>query len=109
VALQRGPLIYCLEAVDNGGHVRTLVIPPDARLDARHQAELLGGVTVIQGPALAVHRDEWPDALYLPSTRISGVTETEFTAVPYFANANREPGEMMVWMPETASRAEPVQ
>ena len=32
VAFQRGPLVYCLEAVDNGGHVRNLVIPPEAPL-----------------------------------------------------------------------------
>ena len=102
------PLVYCLEAVDNGGRVRNLVIPPEAQLSAQHRAELLGGVTVIQGPALAVHREPWPDQLYLPCSDMPGVTPTEFTAIPYFANANRQPGEMMVWMAETASKAEPL-
>ena len=109
VALQRGPIVYCLEAVDNGGHVRNLVIPPDAPLAAeQHRADLLGGVTVIKGPASASHRVEWPDTLYLPSASMPGVTNVEFTAIPYFANANRQPGEMMVWMAETADRAEPL-
>jgi DUF1680 family protein len=108
VALQRGPLIYCLEAVDNNGHVRNLVIPPEAQLSAQHRADLLGGVTVIQGPAFAMHRVAWPDQLYLPSSSVPGVTNVEFTAIPYFANANRQPGEMMVWMAETASKAEPL-
>jgi hypothetical protein len=108
VALQRGPLVYCLEAMDNGGHVRNLVIPPEAQLSARHRANVLGGVTVIQGPALALHREAWPDRLYLPSASVPGVTNTGFTAIPYFANANRQPGEMMVWMAETASKAEPL-
>jgi DUF1680 family protein len=106
VALQRGPLVYCLEAADNGGQVRHLAIPPDAPLTAEHRATLLGGVTVIQGPAIAVHRAVWPDTLYLPADQVPGLTNTRFVAVPYFANANRQPGEMRVWMPETPSQAE---
>ena len=65
-------------------------------------------MTVIQGPALAVHRVEWPDRLYLPSANVPGVTDTSFTAIPYFANANRQPGEMMVWMAETPAQAVPL-
>jgi hypothetical protein len=105
MALQRGPVVYCLEGVDNHGHVRNLVMPPEAKLSATHRAELLGGVTVIRGAALALHRLDWPDTLYLPSARVPGRTNVEFAAVPYFANANREPGEMMVWMAETAAQA----
>ena len=108
VALARGPLIYCLEAVDNGGQVRNLVIPPGVPLGAEHCPDLLGGVTVLRGPALALSRAEWPDELYLPSARVPGVKHVEFTAIPYFANANRQPGDMMVWLAETASHAEPL-
>lgn len=108
VALQRGPLVYCLEALDNGGQVRNLVIPPEAPLGAQHRVGLLGGVTVITGPARALHQAEWPDALYLPSASVPGVAPVEFTAIPYFANANRQPGEMMVWMAEAPSQAEPL-
>lgn len=108
VALQRGPIVYCLEAVDNDGHVRNLVVPPDARLNAEYRANLLGGVTVIRGQAIALHRVDWPDTLYLPSTAVPGAQPVEFTAIPYFANANRQPGEMRVWMPETPDRATPL-
>ena len=108
VALQRGPIVYCLEAVDNGGQVRNLVIPPDAQLKAQYRADLLGGVTVITGPALGLQRMEWRDTLYLPFASMPGVTNVEFTAIPYFANANRQAGEMMVWMADTANQAEPL-
>lgn len=108
VALQRGPLVYCLEAVDNEGHVRHLVVPPTARLSAQHRADLLGGITILQGPALAVHRATWPDQLYLASAEDPGITPTRFTAIPYFANANRQPGEMEVWMAETVQQANPL-
>lgn len=105
MALQRGPLVYCLEAVDNGGHVQNLVIPPDVPLTTQHRTDLLGGVTVIKGQALALQRTAWPEALYLASTTVPGATHVEFTAIPYFANANRAPGEMAVWMAETPDRA----
>jgi hypothetical protein len=94
--------------MDNGGHVHNLIIPSEAPLSAQYCADLLGGVTVIKGPAFAGHRVDWPDTLYLPSARVPGVTPVEFTAVPYFANANRQPGEVMVWMAETANLAEPL-
>ena len=108
VALQRGPLIYCLEGVDNGGQVRNLVIPPEALLSAEHRTDLLGGVTVIKGAAVSLRRAVWPDTLYLPAASVPGgvPANVEFTAIPYFANANRQPCEMMVWMAESASRAE---
>ena len=108
VALQRGPLVYCLEAMDNGGHARNLVIPSDTQLSSQHRADLLGGVTVIQGPALATHRAAWPDQLYVPFTKLPGVTNTQFMAIPYFANANRQPSEMQVWIAETAQQEIPL-
>lgn len=108
VALQRGPLVYCLEGADHGGHVRHLVISPDAPLGAPHRADLLGGVTVITGPALALRRAAWPASLYLPSADVPGVNPVTFTAIPYFANANRQPGEMRVWMADTPGAAEPL-
>jgi DUF1680 family protein len=108
VALRRGPLVYCLEAVDNHGHVRNLVIPPEVQLNVQHRADLCGGVSVIQGSAWSVHRAAWPEQLYLPCAQVPGVTQTQFTAIPYFANANRQPGEMEVWIAETAQQATPL-
>lgn len=99
VALQRGPLVYCLEAADNHGLVHNLGLPAEARLTAEHRPGLLGGVTIIQGPALA--QSEWPDNLYVPEASAPRSTKTKFTAIPYYANANREPGEMTVWLPQT--------
>jgi uncharacterized protein len=110
VALQRGPLVYCLEAVDNGGHVRNLVIPPQGQLQVRWWPDLLGGVDVIKGPALALERQSvWPDkSLYLPSNKTVAITNVEFTAIPYYAQDNRQPGEMEVWVAEDESHAQPV-
>jgi DUF1680 family protein len=91
VALERGPVVYCAEAVDNGGRVHTLVLPDDAPLEARSRAGLLGGVTVIEGRALGLS----------PATDGRSVVtrEQDFVAIPYYAWAHRGEGEMAVWLP----------
>lgn len=86
VALERGPLVYCAEGVDNGGSVLDLILPDAAALEARRRPDLLGGVTVIEGAALS--RD--------------GKART-LTAIPYYAWSNRGPGEMAVWLPRQAA------
>lgn len=105
VALQRGPLVYCLEGNDNGGNLHNLVIPPDAKFTAEKRADLLGGVTVVRGNALALHQANSADSLYQLSSTVPGATNVEFTAIPFFANANRQPSEMMVWIAESPQKA----
>jgi uncharacterized protein len=70
-AIQRGPLVYALEAVDNGSGLDELVLPLDASLTSSFRPTLLGGVQV--------------------------VTDGRRLAIPYFAWSNRGPGEMVVW------------
>jgi DUF1680 family protein len=91
VALERGPVVYCAEGVDNGGQVLNLVLPDDASLQARHRADLLGGVTVIEGQALALHPAE--------DGRSVVTRKQHFVAVPYYAWGHRGSGEMEVWLP----------
>jgi DUF1680 family protein len=103
VALQRGPIVYCLEGVDNGGRVLHLALPRDADVVAEHRPDLLGGVTVINGTALAPSEKEWDAKLY----RTTGQSNTvKFTAVPYYSWDHRDPGEMVVWLPEDSALAE---
>lgn len=101
VALMRGPVVYCLEGVDNGGRVRNLCLPVDsgefeAGLKAEFDPDFLGGCVKVSGRALSVSFDK--DSLV---TR-----EISFTAVPYSTWDNRSPGEMVVWMAEQPERAE---
>ena len=93
VALQRGPVVYCLEAADNDGRVTNLSLPPDGELKTEHRPDLLGGVTVVKGKALARQAEGEPNK------------PVEFTAVPYHAWDHREPGEMAVWLPEDPALA----
>ncbi len=86
VALMRGPIVYCLEGIDNGGKALDIVLAKDARLTAEHRADLLGGVTVIRGQGL-----------------LGGTKPVDITAVPYYAWQNRGIGEMTVWIIEDKS------
>jgi len=90
VAIERGPVVYCVEAVDHGGSVFNLSLPDEARLSAEHRADLLGGVTVVKGRAVAKRRDEQGHLV---------TEQTPLLAIPYYAWANRQVGEMIVWLP----------
>ncbi|MCK4294000.1 MAG: glycoside hydrolase family 127 protein, partial [Planctomycetes bacterium] len=84
VALMRGPITYCFEAVDNPNvDVLSAALPREAELRAEHRDRLLGGVTVLQGKGL--------DGRQRPVT---------LTAVPYYSWANREKGAMTIWIKE---------
>ena len=76
-AIQRGPILYALEAIDNGGSVNDLKIPLETSLSAAFKADMLNGVDVITGK----------------------VGDRTVTAIPYYAWNNRGKGEMAVWVP----------
>ena len=75
IALERGPLLYALEAPDNpGGKVRNLVISRDTQLTAEYKPEMLKGVEVIEGRALSLSYDAQGAVLK---------NQQPFTAIPY--------------------------
>ena len=105
VALQRGPLIYCLEQADHPtADVWDIALPDDAEIGAEYRADLLDGVTILRAQGVATDPSEWEGALYAPYLRHSEMEThlVEIAAVPYFAWANREEGPMQVWIPTAA-------
>jgi DUF1680 family protein len=97
VALQRGPVVFCAEGVDNGGHARNLALPRGAPVEARFEPALFGGAVTLRGRALALERGGDGERR---------AREVDFTAVPYHLWDNREGGEMVVWLPESPELAE---
>ena len=91
VALQRGPLVYCVEGADNNGKAWDLILPDGAAFKTAYQKDLLEGVTTIQFQA--------------PTVQISGDGQTvttevkTITAIPYYAWCNRGQNPMQVWLP----------
>ncbi len=96
LALQRGPLVYCLEQCDHREPLSSLYLPLDAELEAVHEPGLLGGVTVITGKVNAVTPSEWKTTLY---QSVAKPRKVALKAIPYYAWDNREAGPMEVWLP----------
>ncbi|ELZ28481.1 hypothetical protein C474_15274 [Halogeometricum pallidum JCM 14848] len=96
VAVERGPLVYCAEAVDNDRPLHQYALASNAVIDAKRRDDLLGGVTVLEADGEVPALDGWDGTLYRPDDE----TDTEsarLRMVPYYAWDNREPGEMQVW------------
>lgn len=99
VALQRGPIIYCLEEADNGAALAGVSLPREARLSYAFDAGLFGGVGTLRGDALRVAPARWGGELYQPEPYRDAAQEPfTFRAIPYCFWANRQPGEMRVWL-----------
>jgi DUF1680 family protein len=90
IALQRGPLVYCAEWVDNKGKTSNLFIPSTTTFKETFKPELLNGVIVLEAevPAVIINGDSIHTA------------KQTLTAIPYYSWANRGKGEMNVWFPQ---------
>jgi len=100
VALQRGPVVYCVEECDNPQVPLTrLALPRSAGLEARPEAGLLGGVTVLEGDAVARAAGQWGERLYSAAPE-PAPEAVRLRAVPYCAWDNRAAGQMLVWLRE---------
>jgi DUF1680 family protein len=98
LALQRGPLVYCLEEVDHPGAapLDRLAVSAEAEFTTEFKPDLLGGVTVIHGQGKVIDDQGWEDQLYRGEPPVA--KEIALTAVPYCVWGNRKPGEMRVWL-----------
>lgn len=99
IALQRGPLVYCLEGPDNPDQqVLNMVVDPHQTFATAFRPDLLDGVTIIKGEAVSTKRT------------LEGKIETtpeKMIAIPYYTWANRGGNEMTVWIPATLQKALP--
>jgi DUF1680 family protein len=101
VAIQRGPVVYCLESADlpEGVGVLEVRIPADVKLRPRIDSQLFGErVTVLEGQAERIPRGEWSGQLYRALQDLEP-PKIDIRLVPYYAWGNRAPGEMTVWIP----------
>jgi uncharacterized protein len=98
VALRRGPLVYCLERIDNPAPLNRICLSRDAVFKVQFEDNLLGGVVTLQASAASEGAEDWPHTLYRPEP--PRTSPASIKAVPYYAWDNREPGEMLVWLRE---------
>jgi len=91
LALQRGPVVYAVEGIDQGGSLAGARLAPTGEIDADWRPDLLGGVVALVAPA--------PEPAPSPPPAPASTRSGRLLAIPYFAWSNRGPGEMAVWLP----------
>lgn len=97
VAIQRGPIIYCMEEADNAAPLDLYHLPAKPAFQYVYQPELLQGVGTIEVDALRCEADHQDDQLYHDYRRPE-VKQQRIQLIPYYAWVNRTPGEMQVWI-----------
>jgi DUF1680 family protein len=100
VAVQRGPIVYCLESPDlpPGVDISDVRIPTDMRLTAGYDQRLLDGVVVLEGKALAQPQGDWSGKLYR-EIKPAELRPFNVKFIPYSVWQNRGRSEMSVWLP----------
>lgn len=91
IAIERGPVVYCLEGIDNNNNLNTIILPDNAPLSVKFQPAKLNGINEISGEAIV---------LEIATDGLSVLTKKQpFTAIPYYAWSNRGINQMKVWLP----------
>jgi DUF1680 family protein len=105
VAVERGPLVYCLEQKDQaaGKALFDLSLASGA-FESEFKPKLLGGVLVLRHPGRAAARPLNTQPLYSPvnARTADASSPVTLTFIPYYAWANREPQPMVVWVPRAS-------
>ena len=101
-AIARGPILYCLETADNPDvQLARVKIDPQSQPNAEYVPNLLSGIVSLQFVGRRMPLDKnWEGQLYRPYThnkRNYRGRAIKLIAIPYYAWANREPGEMQIW------------
>src|SRR5262249_61590858 len=104
VAVQRGPIVYCLEQLDqpNTPTLADVALASNRLADKEfrpeHKTDLLDGVTVLHHNGLARENSATSEPLYMAAGADSPKMKSqELVLIPYYAWANRKPSQMEVW------------
>lgn len=104
LALQRGPIVYCIEQCDQSVSLKDIAIRSDATIGVSGKDPSLGNAIVLEADGLAASSDRWRgNELYRP---IPSARSIRVRAIPYYAWDNRDAGPMEVWIP-TSQRPAP--
>ncbi len=100
VAIERGPLVYCIEQVDQSADVNDLRVNADAELRAVWDATVCGGVMILEAEGTVFDAREWDGKLYRETrNEKKDLPRATIRAIPYYAWNNRRADKMRVWIP----------
>jgi len=98
LAIERGPIVYCVEGIDNKEEVFNLLLPEFAPITTQWKPDLLGGIIIIKADV--------PSFVVKESGEEVKTQRHKLVAIPYYAWSHRGIGEMAVWLPRRAKRLE---
>lgn len=96
VALKRGPIVYCVESADNNVNLFDLTLPKQNKYTTSEVTICNQMLVQIKGTCLIRDNSVWNKTLYQSFSPV--YKESSFYAIPYFSWANRELGDMLVWL-----------
>lgn len=100
VSIERGPIVYCLEWVDNDDRVLNAVLKDDVKLTATaYNPSDLKGIIRINAEGQSARRGDDNNVI---------IENKHLTAIPYYAWSNRGGGEMAVWIPRSVESTRPL-
>lgn len=99
VAIERGPIVYCLEWVDNNDKVLNAVLEDNVVFSTSFNPEKLNGIVQLEAEGKSARRDDKNNIV---------IENKHLTAIPYYAWANRGAGEMSVWIPRSQESTRPL-
>lgn len=100
VAIQRGPVVYCLEEPDNGRDLQRLYLSANTAFSCRYEPDTLGGVVSIETEGYELTFNDWDDDALYSGEKVPAFLPRRLHFIPYYAWANRGPAEMTVWVHE---------
>ncbi len=98
VAVMRGPLVYCLEEADNGDQLQELYLQRQPEFEVKYEKDLLNGIVTLKTDGLRLAEEDWNEGELYRTYEDPHFKEQKLKFIPYYSWANREPGEMLVWV-----------
>lgn len=98
LAIERGPIVYCVEGIDNKGEVFNLLMPEHTPGSTQWRQDLFGGINIIKA--------EVPSFIVSENGEEVKTQSHSLVAIPYYAWSHRGIGEMAVWLPRSARKIE---
>jgi DUF1680 family protein len=100
VAIERGPIVYCVEEADNGKQLFSLVLGDEVKLTPEHTTILIGnsGTGILPVNPGTIPTGKMPVPLTILRSPV-------LTMIPYYAWCHRGPGKMNVWLARTPDKA----
>lgn len=102
-AMKKGPLIYCMEEVDNGENLASVYVDTrNNHIEECCEEALLGGTVTLRLKGKKIKEDGWSESVLYEEKAVE-FQDVDLMAVPYCYWNNRKPGEMLVWVKELLS------